>query len=287
MLLSSASSGRSPTHSRTAACRPVLVVTGFIGAAIGDPQNHGRAQPRNRSRERLFAPGGAHLPGSRALQVQKLEAVLAREVADLTGRENDASPSVGRGGMRQAVGNSPWKMPPGLRMRRVSRQIFEHHIAAGDVLEHGVGIHEIEGLESANMGQARCLGGVDVGVWDERRRSRAMRIISSETSTPWISAEVAGERASSGGPARSRFRAPRRGDWRFSGQPLQLGFDGWYQIGGGGQKSLPRPDPGCRTRHSNARLRGRARSSPGACARRQLPIVFLQAFLTRRCRRCS
>ena len=198
---------------------------------------------------------------------------FSRVKARMSSAENTTPLQVfGYGRVRQAV-ELAVKNAAGFEHAAGLAHVFEHHVAAGDVLENGVGIDEVERLVGENApgwrrrwrarGRAGCL----------RSRSRARRIISSETSTPWISPKwrLSGFISRPGPHPISSARQARR--LASCGRRFSSCFQDCGARRGRWPGSQLRPDRGCRKRRSNARLRARAGSSPRACARRRWLVL--------------
>jgi hypothetical protein len=78
----------------------------------------------------------------------ELEVVVEREIRHVFGRNAHAVPGVvatGGGGLRQAVDLAAQDAASLEHAPRLG-QVPEHDVAAGDVLEHRVGIDEVESL---------------------------------------------------------------------------------------------------------------------------------------------
>ncbi len=115
-----------------------------------------------------------------------LEIMSGGELQKLIRGKADAVPGVDVG---QAIGESVelhHGEAAGSKHPADFAEIFENHIAAGDVLKDGVGIDEVEAIRRRRA-RGCSVGGVDRALGISRSFSRASAIISSETSTPWIS----------------------------------------------------------------------------------------------------
>ncbi len=98
------------------------------------------------------------------LKRQQLEAVIARELRDLARSDAHAAPSIVRARVRRQAVQLAAQYPAGPEHAVRFAQVVEHHVAAGDVLEHGVGIDEIEAVIGKELeAGARAVMRVRVG----------------------------------------------------------------------------------------------------------------------------
>ena len=158
-----------------------------------------------------------------AVQVQKLQAVIAREGADVGGGEDHAAPGVGVARMRQAV-ELAMENAAGFQHAADLAHVFEHHIAAGDVLKDRVGIDELERVVR-ELRQAGAVGGVEMGVRNigQPLARQADHFVGNIHAVDF--AEVAAQRFDQTSGAASNFERPPSPAVGFSRQPLELSFE--------------------------------------------------------------
>ncbi len=157
-----------------------------------------------------LAAGDPHVLRVDLFQHQKLKIVVAREVGDLFGRDAHAAPGVVllrvRGQAVQLAAQNAARLEHAARLA----QIMEHHVLAGDVLEDGVGVDEVELLVGKE-------GQIAAGAVMRERVGRVLQALSGQADHlvghihAVDFAEVAAERAHAGVRGHSRFRARRRG----------------------------------------------------------------------------
>ena len=88
-------------------------------------------------------PGGPEVLCVDALERQKAKTIFSRECSQVVRGESHTAPGIGDDIVRQAV-ELPTKDAARLQDAPRFAHVGEDHIAAGDVLEHGIGVYEIE-----------------------------------------------------------------------------------------------------------------------------------------------
>ena len=121
--------------------------------------------------EERLKPRGPQVLRVLAFQVQKLEAILASESVDIIRRKADAAPGVGVAGRRDAI-ELAMEYAAGFQQAANLAHVFQHDLAAGNVLENSVRINEIERL-IGELGQRGAVRGVEVGVRNIGSAARA------------------------------------------------------------------------------------------------------------------
>jgi len=149
--------------------------------------------------------------------------------------EKRAGPGiVGVSAARQPIELQP-RQTAGLQHPANLAQILEHHVAAGDVLEHGVGIDEVEGIVR-ELRQTRAVADVGLGIRDIAQflASQTDHLVGDvhAVNLDEVAAHGAHQPARPAADLQSLPAVPF-GD----GNPPQLGFQAVDHFGCGGEES--------------------------------------------------